>query len=97
MREMTKEVLFERKKQQKCKQSTGRELRILKRKSDAVRAKKIEPLNPDIVQEINQEELEYGSDHRANLFISAAHYVVMASVSRTYKKMKPFHVVLDTG
>lgn len=65
--------------------------------SEAVRAENIEPLNPYVVQDPNQKNREDGTDHCATLSISATQYVLMASVTTTYKKIHPLHVALYTG
>lgn len=72
---------------------------MVKTKSYVVSAKHIEPLNPEVVRKTNHEERDYvtGSAHSATLSIWATHYVLMESVSTTYNKMHPLHVVRETG
>lgn len=72
---------------------------MVKKNCEAVHAKQIEPLKPDIVRDNNQQEREdvTGADNKATPLMCGTHYVLMASVGTNYKAMHPLNVVLYTG
>lgn len=60
----------------KSKEPTGRNSNMVKIKG---KSKQIDPLNPDVVLESNQEQSEYitDTDQTVTLSVSGAHYVFM--------------------